>query len=336
MPVGGEGSAARDGDVPAEDRCGAAAPDSRGAFFGFALSVDDGFCARADGAQPVIADDAAENRDRALRGAFGTDRDAHRRLDARELLCGDPTSFQTREHLLPLRPSRDHADPSRKAPHAVEQDVRIDAVRVAEEHDVAVGLQTFASKEVLGTGHEAPLRVREALRRCVLRAVVEHRVRVLELIAEPRDLQADVTTAAHEHVWPRPSVLDEDLDTPAAQAVEPARAEASEVEPDRSAGAVGDALPTKCLHLLLETRTADGSEARPVGEDDHLGTELAGDAALDRRDRAQRAWRSRRDELRCLAHHPQRQFHGSTGAARDQPPPWCALALERKMSRQRA
>src|SRR5438445_56611 len=124
---------------------------------------------------------------------------------------------------------------------------------------------------------------------------------------------------------------------PAAQAVEPARAEAREVEPDRSAGAVGDALPTKCLHLLLETRTADGPEARPVGEDDHLGAELAGDAALDRRDRAQREWRSRRDELRCLAHHPQRQFHAcSTGAGRDQPPPWRALALERKVSRQRA
>src|SRR5207245_11108679 len=223
--------------------CGAATPESGSAFFGFTLSLDDGFCAGADAAQPVIADDAAENRDGALRGALGTDRDAHRRLDARELLGGDPTCFQTREHLAPLRPARDHPDPSRKAPHAVEQDVRIDAVRVAEEHDVAVGLQAFAPKEVLGTGHEAPLRVREALHRCVLRAVVEHRVRVLELIAEPRDLQADVTTAAHEHVWPCPSVLDEDLDTPAAHAVEPARAEASEVEADRSAGAVGDALP---------------------------------------------------------------------------------------------
>src|SRR6266403_4898012 len=233
--------------------CGAAAPESRRAFFRFTLSVDDGFCARADAAQPVIADDAAENRDGALRGALGTDRDAHRRFDARELLGGDPTCFQTREHLLPLRPARDHPDPSRKTPHAVEQDVRIDAVRVAEEHDVAVRLQALAPKELLGTGHEVPLRVREALHRCIFRAVVQHRIRVLELIAEPRDLQADVPSAAHEHVWPRPSVLDEDLDAPAAEAVEPARAEAGEVEPDRSAGAVRDALPAERLHLLLET-----------------------------------------------------------------------------------
>src|SRR4029077_14988558 len=126
--------------------------------------------------------------------------------------------------------------------------VRVDAVGVAEEYDVVVVLRELALKELLRPRREASPRVRETLRRRILRAIVEHRVRILELIAEPRDLEPDVAATADEHVWPCPRVLDEHLDASAAQAVEPARTEAGELEPDGSASSVGDALPAQNLH----------------------------------------------------------------------------------------
>jgi hypothetical protein len=146
----------------------------------------------------MLADDAGQDRDGALGRAFGADRNADRGLETRELLDRDAAGFEPLEHLLALRPARDDADPSRKAAHAVKENVEVDVIRVAEQHDVAVGREVGRREEILRPCGEAAARVREALDRGVLGAVVDHRVCILELVAEFRDLETDVTAAADQ------------------------------------------------------------------------------------------------------------------------------------------
>src|SRR5258705_13649080 len=112
----------------------------------------------------VVPDDTAEDRYGALGRALRADRHADRSLDAPECRGRDAARLEAFEHLLAFRAARDRPDPSYEPLRAVEENLGIDVVRVAEQKDVAVLDEGRVREERLGPCHEAAPRVWEALR----------------------------------------------------------------------------------------------------------------------------------------------------------------------------